>query len=131
MENEQSSCILVVDDEASNIHILNQILKESYTVYAARTGKAALKIAGEKRPGLILLDVIMPDINGLEVLSKLKSSDATRSIPVIIISGLNSAEDEQAGFQLGAAGYITKPFSSSVVKEKIEQCLNYVKHERE
>jgi len=120
MDNKQTFRILIVDDEAANLHILNQILKGDYTIYAARSGITALKTACERKPDLILLDVILPDISGFEVLSELKSADATRDIPVIIISALSRGEDVKKSFRLGAADYITKPFNSLAVKEKIE-----------
>jgi len=120
MDNKQTFRILIVDDEAANLHILNQILKGDYTIYVARSGITALKTAYERKPDLILLDVILPDISGFEVLSELKSADATRDIPVIIISALSRGEDVKKSFRLGAADYITKPFNSLAVKEKIE-----------
>lgn len=124
MCRETRANILAVDDEASNLNILNQILKERYNIFAAKSGKAALKIAAEKKPELILLDMILPDISGYEVLSELKGQDSTRGIPVIIITALDSEKNKQTGFELGAAEYITKPFGSADVKEKVEACLN-------
>lgn len=120
MEHELQFSILIVDDEASNLHILNQILKPHYTIYAARTGSMALALAASKKPDLILLDVILPDINGYDVLTQLKGSDATRDIPVIFISGLSGIEHEEKGLGLGAVGYITKPFNSQAVKENVQ-----------
>lgn len=125
MCRETRANILIVDDEASNLNILNQILKERYNIFAAKSGKTALRMAAEKKPELILLDMVLPDISGFEVLSKLKEQDETRDISVIIITALSSEENRQTGFDLGAADYITKPFRSSDVKEKIEACLKF------
>lgn len=119
--------ILAVDDEAANLQILNQILKDDYAVFAARSGKAALQKAGEDKPDLILLDVVMPEMDGFEALSALKNDEATRDIPVIIITSLNSVEDEEKGFTLGAVDYITKPFNAAVVKARVQTHLKILK----
>lgn len=122
--------ILIVDDEKSNIRILHHILQQSYTIYTAKDGETAINIAREYRPDLILLDVIMPGMNGYEVLSELKGYDDTRDIPVIFVTGLSNADDEVKGFLLGAADYITKPFNSTIVKVRIKQQLQTVKQIR-
>ncbi len=89
-ENMQYS-LLIVDDRASNILALANILKPEYTVYASRNGRDALRVAVEKQPDVILLDVVMPDMNGYEVIAALKRDESTRAIPVIFITSLNSA----------------------------------------
>lgn len=114
--------VLVVDDDISDLNALNNILKSSYTVYFAKSGKSAVKRAVENKPDIILLDVVMPDMNGYEVISELKKSEA-RDIPVIFITSLNEVNDELKGFGLGAVDYITKPFHSSIVKARIESHL--------
>lgn len=86
--------ILVVDDERSNIDALAHILKPKYSVLVAKNGKTAVEIANESVPDIILLDIIMPDMSGFEVLTQLKEFDRTREIPVIFITGRDSAEDE-------------------------------------
>lgn len=123
MDNEPFFSVLVVDDDSSDLSILNRILKSDYTVYFAKSGRAALKRAKENKPDIILLDVIMPDMNGFEVLEELKNSDATRHIPVIFITGLDGVKDEEKGFRLGAVDYITKPFHSAIVKARIKAHL--------
>ena len=115
--------LLIVDDEKINIVSLAQSLKSNYEILVAQDGTSALEIAEKQVPDLILLDIIMPDINGFEVLTKLKNSPTTINIPVIFITGLNSAEDEEKGLLLGAVDYITKPFHKSVVKARVDTQL--------
>lgn len=115
--------VLIVDDERSNILALNHILKPEYATFAAINGEAALEIAKNTSPDLILLDVIMPDISGFEVLTKLKHDDLTRKIPVIFITSLDSIEDEEKGFAFGAVDYITKPFHSAIVRARVKMQL--------
>lgn len=122
--------ILIVDDERSNLDVLSHILKADYTIYLAKSGEAALKRATEVIPDLILLDVIMPDMGGFDVLARLKESGATRNIPVIFTTGLAKPEDEEKGFLLGAVDYITKPFNATVVKARVGIHLSIVKQKR-
>jgi len=119
MSEERKLSILVVDDEKSNIDVLNHILKEKYKLYIAKNGENAIKIATENTPDLILLDIIMPEMDGFEVLTKLKGSDTTKGIPVIFITGQDSKEDEIKGLNLGAVDYITKPFHNVIVEARI------------
>lgn len=118
--------ILIVDDEKSNIDVLSHILKETYTVYVAKNGRNAIKMARAYSPDLILLDIIMSDISGFEVLAELKSQDVTWAIPVIFITGLDSVVDEEKGLDLGAVDYITKPFHRSIVKARVRTHLKIV-----
>ena len=118
--------ILVVDDEISGIHILNNALKRTYTVYVAKNGRNAIKIATKHRPDIILLDLVLPDINGFEVITELKRSNITKNIPVIIVTGLDNDEDEEKAFSLGAIDYVTKPFNSAILKAKIAAQLQIV-----
>jgi diguanylate cyclase (GGDEF)-like protein len=122
--------ILAVDDQKTNLDVLIHILKDEYTVYPAKTGEAALKKAAEVNPDLILLDIILPDINGFEVLEILKSDDLTSHIPVIVLTGLSNAEDEQRGLRLGAADYIIKPFNSEAIKTRVKTQIRIVKQMR-
>jgi len=118
------SSVLVVDDESSNIIALMNILNPEHTVYAAKNGENALAVAQKQQPDVILLDIVMPDMDGYTVISELKKLEATRNIPVIFISGLGKANDEEKGLALGAADYITKPFSPALVKLRV---LNQIK----
>lgn len=122
--------ILIVDDEKSNLEILSNILQPNHTVYVAKSGEMALKRAMQDCPDLILLDIIMPDMNGFEVLARLKENDATRGIPVIFITGLDNVKDEEKGFYLGAVDYITKPFHATIVKARVETHLKIVSQMR-
>lgn len=131
MDGDSFFSILIVDDDMSDLDALNNILRPIYTIYFAKSGQAALKRAKENRPDIILLDIIMPDMDGFAVLSELKKSDITRNIPVVFITGLNGVKDEEQGFHLGAVDYITKPFHSAIVKARIRAHLKIVKQLRE
>ena len=120
--------ILVVDDEKLNIVTLAEFLKPQFEIIVAVDGASALEVAETQMPDLILLDVIMPDMNGFEVLAKLKYSAVTINIPVIFITELNNARDEEKGLLLGAVDYITKPFSKSVVKARINTHLKIAEY---
>ena len=115
--------ILIVDDEKMNIIELAHFLKPQYDVIVAIDGASALDAASKHLPDIILLDIIMPDMSGFDVLSNLKDSPATMNIPVIFITGLSSAGDEEKGLSLGAVDYIIKPFNKSLVKARIKTHL--------
>ena len=120
--------ILIVDDSPSNIHILMETLKGDYAIVAATNGEKALCLAeSETPPDLILLDVLMPGINGHEVCNVLKSNAKTREIPVIFVTALGQEEDEQAGLNLGAIDYIQKPFSQSIVRARVRNHIELVR----
>jgi len=122
--------ILVVDDEKMNIIAMAHFLKPQYEVIVAVDGASAIEAAEKHLPDLILLDIIMPDMNGFDVLVKLKDSAATMNIPVIFLTGLSNAGDEEKGLSLGAVDYITKPFNQSVVKARIKtqiKMLDYIR----
>lgn len=120
MNDAKRFSILVVDDEKSNIDVLNHILKDKYKIYIAKNGENAVKIARENVPDLILLDIIMPEMDGFEVLAKIKEPGATScGIPVIFITGQDSQEDEIKGLNMGAVDYITKPFHNVIVEARI------------
>jgi len=118
--------ILIVDDEKMNIIALAHFLKPQYEIIVAVDGASALEAAEKHLPDIILLDIIMPDMNGFDVLVKLKDSAATMDIPVIFLTGLSNAGDEEKGLSLGAVDYITKPFNQSVVKARIKTQLKMV-----
>jgi len=115
--------ILVIDDEKMNIIALAHFLKPQYEIIVAVDGASALEAAAKHMPDIILLDIIMPDISGFEVIIKLKDCEETKNIPVIFITGLNSANDEEKGLSLGAVDYINKPFNKSIVKSKVKTHL--------
>lgn len=122
--------ILIVDDEGTNIIALAQILRPNYDVIVAIDGNAAVEATQKHLPDLILLDVLMPDMSGFDVLSILKNSETTKNIPVIFITGLCTAEDEEKGLSLGAADYITKPFHNSIVKARVRTQLALTEYVR-
>lgn len=112
--------VLVVDDAPENIEILRTILQPQYRVKAARTGEKALKIArNPSPPDMILLDVVMPVMDGYEVCRRLKADPVTSEIPIIFITAKNSADNETQGFELGAVDYITKPVLPAIVKARV------------
>ena len=116
--------VLVVDDTPTNIHLLNGMLREHYKVKAATNGNKALQIARtEPRPDIILLDVMMPGIDGYEVCRQLKADPITAAIPVIFITAKNEVEDEQQGLALGAVDYIKKPFNPAIVESRVQTHL--------
>lgn len=116
--------ILIVDDVPENIKILGRSLKPDYKVIFAKNGKDALKIAmSVPPPDLVLLDIIMPEMDGYEICRRLKAEKRTRSIPVIFITTMGHEADETRGFEAGAVDYITKPFSKAIVKARVKTHL--------
>jgi len=111
--------ILIVDDESSNVEALLHILPPEYAVYVVTSGAEAIEVAEKLLPDIVLLDIVMPEVDGYAVIAALKESEKTREIPVIFLTGLSSADDEEKGLALGAADYISKPFSPGVVKLRV------------
>lgn len=118
-ERDGKLMILLVDDAPTNIQMLNETLKDGYHLFFATNGRDALRIASESLPDLILLDVIMPDMDGYEVCRTLKADPLMRDIPIIFITAMNQQEDEAIGLELGAVDYIAKPFNSTIVRLRI------------
>jgi CheY-like chemotaxis protein len=116
--------ILIVDDSPDNLQVLMQLLKEDYAIVAATTGEKALQLAVRAPvPDLIILDVVMPVMDGYEVCTRLKANPDTQGIPVVFVTALNEVGNETRGFELGAIDYIIKPFSPPVVKARIKSHL--------
>ncbi len=115
--------VLIVDDSMMNRMVLGDILKTDYNVISAGSGKEMFHILEESSPKLILLDVIMPELDGFEIIAKLKTSDEYNKIPVIFITGLDDAASEEKGFALGAIDYITKPFKPNVVRARVKSYI--------
>ncbi len=127
MHQEKKPRILIVDDEKMNLKVLADLLKDEYTPVLARSGEQALQHAfSDFPPDLILLDVMMPQMGGYEVIKNLKNNDKTKNIPVIFVTALKSIEDEEHGFKLGAVDYIIKPFSPTIVKMRVRNHLRIV-----
>jgi len=123
-DSSGGNSVLIVDDENMNMFALTHMLRPEYTVYAAKNGQSAIRIAKKQLPDVILLDILMPEMDGYEVLSQLKSDEETRNIPVIFVTGLISPEDEKKGLEMGAADYISKPFEEENVRTKIRNQIN-------
>jgi len=129
---ELSDCtVLVVDDTEANVDILVDTLGEIYDVSVAMDGQSALEVVAEEPPDLILLDVMMPGMDGYEVCERLKANGKTRGIPIIFVTAKVEVADEIKGFKSGAVDYITKPISPPVVKARVETHLKLRKAERE
>lgn len=121
--------LLIVDDEKQNRLLLTELFGTTYKIIQAKNGVQALEKARQHRPDLILLDVLMPEMDGMGVLRELKRDDATRLIPVIFITALSSATDEENGLNLGAVDYISKPFHPPIVRVRVRNQLQLV-HQR-
>ncbi len=124
--------LLIIDDAPTNIAILGEGLKSEFQLAVATNGTTGLKLArGEPRPHLILLDIVMPGMDGYEVCRTLKSDPATKNIPVIFITSRSDVEDETRGLQIGAVDYITKPFNLDIVRARIQTHLELQQRTRE
>jgi diguanylate cyclase (GGDEF)-like protein len=123
MGSDSRQTILIADDAVQNIEILDGILRADYEILFATNGKDALKIANEQDPDLILLDVVMPDMDGYGVCARLKEDERTRDIPVIFVTARDHEEDESRGLNAGAVDYIAKPVRSSIVKARVRNHL--------
>jgi diguanylate cyclase (GGDEF)-like protein len=115
--------ILVVDDIPSNVHVLSRILKDDYDIYFATDGEKALDLVQARLPDLVLLDIMMPGMDGYEVCARIKADPATHDIPVIFISAKSEVEDETRGLEVGAIDFITKPISPPIVKARVRNHL--------
>ena len=124
------SSILIVDDVNLNIMALTHILSPDYTVNAVNSGKNAIIAAERYQPDLILLDILMPEMDGYDVIAELKRTEKTRNIPVIFITGLSDPGDEEKGLSLGAVDYISKPFSPSIVKLRVHSQIQIINQMR-
>jgi PleD family two-component response regulator len=124
--------ILIVDDMPENIRILMELLGREYAIIPATSGAAALKKSQIKPlPDLILLDIMMPEMDGYDVCRALKESDLTRHIPVIFITAVSEAMDEAKAFKLGAVDYVTKPFHPATIAARVKTHLELSRHIKE
>jgi len=125
----QKPRLLIVDDTPTNIKILNDLLRDNYIIAVATSGPRALELAwGEETPDLVLLDIMMPDMDGYEVIRQLKAASRTRDVPVIFVTAMSEEEDEAKGLELGAVDYITKPFRAGLVKARVRNHLELKRH---
>jgi two-component system, HptB-dependent secretion and biofilm response regulator len=123
--------ILAVDDIPENLDVIKGVLVPEYRVKSAINGKTALKIAHRQQPDLILLDIMMPVMDGYEVCKKLKESEVTKDIPVIFVTAMDTEHDELHGFSLGAVDYVRKPITNEILKARVEAQLALRKAQRE
>jgi serine phosphatase RsbU (regulator of sigma subunit) len=137
-DKRRTKTVLVVDDTPENIDLLDGVLNQDYKIKAALNGEKALKIAGsENPPDIILLDIMMPGMDGYEVCRRLKSEVKTQDIPVIFVTSMREVEDETKGLEVGAIDYITKPISPAIVKARVKNHLElkeareYLKNQNE
>ncbi|MCL2637684.1 MAG: diguanylate cyclase [Oscillospiraceae bacterium] len=130
MNQINKNSVLIVDDQETSITALANILSRDYKIYSADNGQQALELAEELSPDIILLDILMPDMSGFDVIEKLKASALTKNIPVIFITGLTSDDDEETGLRLGAVDYITKPFKEAIVKARVNTHLKIAEQMR-
>ena len=124
-EKSQKPTILVVDDTPDNLDLMGDLLMDDYRVKVANSGKKALEIIqSASPPDLVLLDIMMPEMDGYEVCTILKSSEETKNIPVIFLTAKTNTIDEQKGFEIGAVDYITKPISPAIVMARVKTHLD-------
>ena len=131
MNEEKKNSILIIDDENANLKNLTGILGGEYKIYTETSGLNAVEKAKNLKPDLILLDIIMPDMNGYETLKEIKKCEEIRNIPVIFITSLNTLEDEEKGLDLDAADYIHKPFTDKIVMLRVRNQINIINQIRE
>ena len=127
--HDQRPRLLLVDDEPTNLQVLRHVLQADYRLLFATDGARALQVAREQRPDLVLLDIMMPHMDGYAVCRALKADAATASTPVIFITALNDSQDETAGFDVGGVDYLTKPVSPPVVRARVRTHLSLVRME--
>ncbi len=128
MNNSEKPCILIVDDTKENLDLLTGLLESDYKIKAAPNGKVALKaVKAGGLPDLILLDIMMPEMNGYEVCERLKEDPETRNIPVIFVTAKSEIDDETRGFELGAVDFIAKPISPPIVEARVKSQIQLKK----
>ena len=117
--------ILIVEDEPGIRFLLKDILKDEYIVYEAEDGQKALELINKIMPSLVICDVLMPNMNGLELCNKMKNAPATCQIPFILLSARSSEDHHMEGYEVGADAYIAKPFHTNYLKLRIRKLLEY------
>ena len=115
--------VLVVDDEENVRHLLRSILGNKYTVLEAKDGEVAIDIARSQRPDIILMDIMMPNINGYTACYTIKQDPVTKTIPVVMVTAVGQELNKKLAKEMGADGYITKPFSLQDLLDTIDRCL--------
>lgn len=124
MSDAQKKRILVVDDEPQNIVVMREILKSGYTVIAATDGARALSVAqSSSPPDLVMLDIMMPGLDGYEVLRRLRADPRTAAMPVVLVTAKDQIDDKLTGYKLGSSDYITKPVDPAFVLAVVRKML--------
>ena len=119
MENNKNR-VLIVDDEPGNIKILSSVLAGDYALSVASSGAQALQVAAAQLPDIVLLDMVMEEMDGIQVCKALKADEKTRDIPVIFVTSMSDAANEERGFDAGAVDYISKPISPPIVRARVK-----------
>lgn len=114
------SRVLIVDDEPGNIKILSNVLAGDYALSVAISGAQALQVARVQLPDIVLLDMVMPEMDGIEVCQALKANEDTKDIPVIFVTSMSDTANEERGLDAGAVDYISKPISPPIVKARVK-----------
>ena len=129
--SEERQKILIVDDNKQNIEMLMELFRDDFKIAAAINAERALKIANsDAPPDIILLDILMPDMDGYQLCTKLKEQEQTKNIPVIFVTAVSEVMDATRGFALGAVDYITKPFHPPMVRARVELHLNLMRKQQ-
>lgn len=118
--------ILAVDDEIENLEMVEYALKDEYEVVPVKSGAMAIKYLTGNRPDLVLLDIRMPQMDGMEVYRKIKQQDSMKDIPVIFLTSANDVETEDSCFEMGAVDFISKPFEPQIVRRRIKRTLELI-----
>ena len=130
MADNKKNSVLIVDDEEANVFTLTQILEKDFELYTAVSGQGAVNAAKMFTPDLILLDILMPDMDGYEVFAELQDNVLTKDIPIIFITGLSETSYEIKGLTLGATDYISKPFVNEIVKLRVSNQMKIINQTR-
>ena len=125
----QTNKILIADDEPNNLKVLQQILKDDYQLIFANNGEKAVAATKKHKPDLILLDIMMPELNGYEACKKIKEDSEVKNIPIIFVTAMGEVDDETYGFDVGAVDYILKPISAPIVHCRVKTHLSLVQAE--
>jgi diguanylate cyclase (GGDEF)-like protein len=120
---KRKQIVLIVDDEVANIEVLNSALGDEYEILFATSGKETIEMTAHYYPDIILLDVVMPEMDGYEICARLKANDKTKDIPIIFITAMNQEEGESKGLDAGGIDYIAKPIRPSIVKARVRNHL--------
>jgi len=123
MKDISGCVVLIVDDTEANVDILVDALGDDYDIAVAMDGESALEIVADDKPDLILLDIMMPGMDGYEVCEKLKADDDTRDIPVMFLSGKTDAADKEKAMAMGAVAFITKPIDVPDIQQRVKNFL--------